>query len=149
MRSEIKLENKKKLKINTSWNWAYLYQEYFGHDIIPDLVPVIDTFIEIMAGLLNGDQVDDEGLGDRLYEFEVTTMLQIIWCLAKNADDDIPDIREWLDENELPFDIVIPAVLEALAKTMVSSKKARLLQDRLQEAGSRFIQLLSPQSTED
>lgn len=150
MRSTIKLEDGKELKINTSWNWAYIYQEYFGHDIIPDLVPVIDTFIDTMTGLLNGSEVDEEGISDKLYTMEITTVTDVIWALAKNADDSIPEVRKWLDGfDRFPLDIILPKVLETLADSMVSTKKAELLRTGAAGLASRFIQSVSQQQTEE
>lgn len=150
MRTTIKLENKKQIKINTSWNWAYIYQDYFGHDIIPDLVPVIDTFLDTFTGLLNGDDVDEDTIGDKLYSLEVTTITNVIWALAKNADDSIPEVREWLDGfDRFPLDIILPEVLDALASSMISTKKAELLRATMAELTSRFTQSASPQQTEE
>lgn len=150
MRKVIKIDNKNKIKINTSWGWAYIYQDYFGHDIIPDLVPVIDTFIETFTRLINGDEIDDEGLSDKLYTLEITTMTNVIWALAKNADDEIPDVREWLDGFErFPLDIILPEVLETLADSMMSTKKAELLRTTLTTMASRFTPSASQQQTED
>lgn len=150
MRSTIKLENKKEIKINTSWNWAYIYQEYFGHDIIPDLVPVIDSFIEVFTGLLNGDEVEENTISDNLYGLEITTVTNVIWALAKNADDSIPEVREWLDGfDEFPLDVIVPETIDALARSMVSTKKAELLRAQMQTLASRFIQSASQPQTED
>ena len=147
MRKTIKLEDKKEIKINTSWNWAYIYQEYFGHDIIPDLIPAIDAFIKMFTEMVNGEEVDDEGVD--LYGLEITTMTNLIWALAKNADDDIPEVREWLDTfDEFPLDIIVPEVIEALTGSMISRKKAELLRGQATAAASRLIQSLSQQQTE-
>lgn len=149
MRKTIKIDKNNKFEINTSWNWAYIYQEYFGHDIIPDLVPIIDTVLDMVTGLLNGSEVDESDFDDKLYGFEVTTITNVIWALAKNADDDIPDVKEWLDEHDLPLMDVVPEIMDVLTKSMVSTKKAKLLQDRLQEMALRFIQSQSQPQTED
>ena len=146
MRKTIKLENKKSIKINTSWNWAYIYQEYFGHDIIPDLVPAIDAFLKTFTQIVNGEEADDLDI----YGLEITTMTNIVWALAKNADENIPDVNEWLDEyDKFPLDIIVPEVVEALADSMISSKKAELLRGQAAAAASRLIQSLLQQPTED
>lgn len=148
MRSTIKIGDKKEIKINTSWNWAYIYQDYFGHDIIPDLVPLIDTFIETLTGLLNGAETDEDDLSGKLYGMEITTVTNVIWALAKNADDSIPEVREWLDGfDRFPLDIILPEVLDKLAGSMMSTKKAELLRGQLEALALRFIQSASPQQT--
>jgi len=149
MKKTIKLNSKEKIKIDTSWNWAYIYMDYFGHDIIPDLVPVIDTFIETLTGLLNGSETDENEISDKLYGFESTTVTNVIWALAKNADDDIPEVREWLKGfDRFPLDVILPEVLETLADTMMSSKKAGLLRETLTALASQFIQSASQRSIE-
>lgn len=148
MRKTIKINSKKSIKINTSWNWAYIYQEYFGHDIIPDLVPIIDAFLKTFTGLVNGDEIDEDNFD--LYGLEITTLTNVVWALAKNADEDTPDLKEWLDSfDEFPLDIIVPEVLDALATSMVSRKKAKLLQEQIEIMASRFIQSLSQLPTED
>lgn len=148
MRKTIKIDKGKEIKINTSWNWAYIYQEYFGHDIIPDLVPAIDAFISMFNGLVAGEEIDQDRYD--LYGLEITTVTNVVWALAKNADDDIPDIREWLDQFDIfPMDIIVPEVVDALATSMMSTKKAELLREEIALAASRLTQSLSPQQTED
>lgn len=148
MRKTIKIDKNTEIKINTSWNWAYIYQEYFGHDIIPDLVPAIDAFMHTFTGIVNGDEIDEDGFD--LYGLEITTMTNLIWALAKNADDNIPDVRQWLDTFDVfPLDIIVPEVVEVLASSMMSRKKAELLQGQMAAAASRLIRSLSQQSTED
>lgn len=150
MRATIKLDGKKQIKINTSWNWAYIYQDYFGHDIIPDLVPVIDTFLDTVTGLLNGSDVDEDVISDKLYGMEITTVTNVIWALAKNADDSIPEVREWLDGfDRFPLDIILPEVMDTLASSMISAKKAELLRTKTAELTSRFTQSASQQQTEE
>lgn len=148
MKKVIKIDKDNKFEISTSWGWAYIYQETFGHDIIPDLIPLIDTILDTVTGLINGDNVDDSELSDKLYGLEITTVTNVIWALAKNANEDIPDVREWLNEHDLPLADVVPEILDVLIKSMVSTKKAKLLQDRLQEMALRYIQSQSQPQTE-
>jgi len=148
MRKTIKIDKGKEIKINTSWNWAYIYQEYFGHDIIPDLVPAIDAFISMLSSFVNGDEVDEDNFD--LYGLEITTVTNVVWALAKNADEDIPEVRKWLDEfDEFPMDIIVPEVVDALTASMMSTKKAKLLREEIVLAASRLTQSLSQQPTED
>ena len=149
MKKTIKIDKNNKFDISTSWGWAYIYQETFGHDIIPDLVPVIDTILDALTGLINGDYIEENDIGDKLYGMEITTATNVLWALAKNADDDIPDVREWLDQFDVfPLADIIPEVMDVLVKSMVSTKKAQLLQERLQAIALQFIQSQSQPQTE-
>lgn len=149
MRAKIKQGNKTAFEINTSNRWAYIYLEYFGHDIIPDLVPMIDTFLGIFTGMLNGEDADEQQMQDALYGMEYTTALNVIWALAKNADDEIPDAPEWYDSFEkFELDEVFPQVFEKLITTMVSTKKLKLLQQQGSAVISRFTKSSSQEQTE-
>ena len=150
MKKVIKIDKKNKFEISTSWGWAYIYQEAFGHDIIPDLVPLIDTILDMLTGLVSGDEIDDKEIGDELYGMEITTVTNVIWALAKNAEEDIPDVREWLDQFDMfPLADIVPEVMDVLIKSMVSTKKAKLLQERLEQVALQFIQSQSQPQTED
>ena len=149
MRAKIKIENKPAFEINTSNRWAYIYTEYFGHDIMPELVPMVDTFIGMFAGLLNGEETDEDKLTDALYGLEYTTALNVIWALAKNADDGIPEAAEWYDGFEkFTLDEVGPQVFGTLIKSMVSAKKLKLLQTQGKAVISRYTRSSSPEPTE-
>lgn len=150
MKKVIRIDKNNKFEISTSWGWAYIYQETFGHDIIPDLVPALDTILDMLTGLVNGDEVDESEFGDKLYEMEITTVTNVIWALAKNADESVPEVRTWLDSFDVfPLADIVPEVMDVLVKSMISTKKAKLLQERLEQIGSQFIQSLSQPQTED
>lgn len=150
MRAKIKIEDKPAFEINTSNRWAYLYLEYFGHDIMPELVPMLDTFIQMFSDVLNGNETDESEISDSLYGLEYTTALNVIWALAKNADDDIPEAPEWYDSfDKFMLDEVAPQVFKTLIDTMVSTKKLELLQEQGKAVVSRFTKSLSLEPTED
>lgn len=150
MRAKIKQGKKTAFEINTSNRWAYIYLEYFGHDIMPDLVPLIDTFLGMFTGMLNGEEVDQDEMQDALYGLEYTTALNVIWALAKNADDSIQDAPEWYDSfDKFELDEVLPQVFEKLITTMVSRKKLELLQTQGKAMLSQFTKSSSPEQTED
>ena len=110
---------------------------------------MIDTILDALTGLINGDYIEENDIGDKLYGMEITTATNVLWALAKNADDDIPDVREWLDQFDVfPLADIIPEVMDVLVKSMVSTKKAQLLQERLQAIALQFIQSQSQPQTE-
>ena len=149
MRKKIKIENKTAFEINTSNRWAYIYAEYFGHDIMPEIVPMVDTLIGVVLDVINGAQTDESEISDALYGIEYTTALNVIWALAKNADDTIPEAEEWYDRfNKFTLDEVGPQVFGTLIRSMVSTKKLELLQTQGTAAISRFTRSSSPEPTE-
>ena len=117
------------LELDNTFTWMVYYKEAFGHDIVPDLAPILNTIIKgffavfsavdikkivdaattkqkgksetdraaaIMDEIMH--KVDPIDLTDVVYEataIEGTTMLQIMWALAKCADDSVGDFTEW------------------------------------------------------
>lgn len=151
MKKTIKIDNKNKFKIDTSNNWLRIYRDQFGHDILPDIVPMLDAGIEIVANVYNGGDDDIvEMLEDKVLQLETVTWLNIIWALAKNADENIGDPEEWDREfDKSPLDEIVPQVVDALASTYVSTKKLRLLKEGWGTRLSQLMQFSSQESTED
>ena len=149
MRAKINTGCKPAFEINTSNRWAYIYLDTFGHDIMPDLVPLLDTFLGVVVDAVNGKEVNQDGVQDALYGAEYTTALNVIWALAKNADDSIPEAPEWYDSFEKFEDVeVIPKVFEKLIERMIGTKKLKLLQTQGKEMLSRFTRSSSQEPTE-
>ena len=77
-------------------------------------------------------QINTDALTDAIYSaaaIESVDMLNIVWALAKNADEEIPESREWYKQFEtFPVDIIAPAVFELIFKSMVSTKNLKRLQ---------------------
>lgn len=157
----------KSVKLCNNVSWALIYRDQFGSDIIPALMPLLASALDVVSGIINEtgktDKIELTDLaklanGDTLIDalihlggFEFTDLIRITWALAKCADEDIPEPREWLSEFDVfPVDIVAPAVLEMIFKGVVSSKNLKRLEDlkkRLQPA-STSTQSSSPESNE-
>ena len=66
----------------------------------------------------------------KLAGFEMVDFLNVVWAMAKNADDKIPEPKKWLNQFEVfPMDLMVPAVFDLLYKGMVSSKNSTRLQE--------------------
>ena len=149
MKETIKIDGKKAFKINTANSWAYIYNDYFGHDIMPELVPLVDTMTGLILDVINGRETDGDAITDALYGIEYKTALNLTWALAKNEDDSIPDPEEWHKTfDKFPWDEIGPQVFGTLIKSMVSTKKLELLQTQGTAALSRFIKSSSPEPIE-
>lgn len=149
MKTKISKGCKPEFEINTSNRWAYIYRDYFGHDIMPDLVPMVDTVLSVLIAAFNNEDVDEDKIQDALYGIEYTTTLDVIWALAKNADDEIPEPPEWYDSFEKFEDAeVIPEVMQKLIGRMIGTKKLKLLQTKGAETISQFIRSSSQEQTE-
>lgn len=148
------------VEINTSAGWLFVYRETFGKDILPELMPILEAIIMAIPELYeenNGEiEISTEtilnGLGSGallnsvavLSTLEFTTILQIFWALAKNADKSIPKVDEWINQfDNLPLDDIMPELFSAVTSSMVSSKNL----ERLKAMTSRKTEEESP-STE-
>lgn len=150
MTKNIKIKNKNAFKINTSMRWLRIYRDTFGHDILPDLIPIIDTGINAFAEIVAGENVDIDKVEEELYSLEFVTINNIIWALVKNADDSTPDVEEWEDEfGTFPLDEIIPQIVTAIAETYVSEKKLKLLKAGLEQRQFQLMRSLSQGSIED
>lgn len=167
MEKTIKI-GKKSVKLNNNVSWAIVYRDQFGRDIIPTIMPLFASALDIISGIINETgKTDDIELtdlakladGDSLLNaaihlggFEFTDLICITWALAKCADEDIPEPREWIKQFEtFPVDIVAPEVFSLIFKGVVSSKNLKRLEDlkkRIQPT-SISTQSSSPDSNED
>ena len=131
-------------------------------------MPLFASALDIISGIINETgKTDDIELtdlakladGDSLLNaaihlggFEFTDLICITWALAKCADEDIPEPREWIKEFEtFPVDVVAPEVFNLIFKGVVSSKNLKRLEDlkkRIQPT-SISTQSSSPDSKED
>ena len=167
MEKTIKI-GKKSVKLNNNVSWAIVYRDQFGRDIIPTIMPLFASALDIISGIINetGKTEDIEltdlaklADGDSLINaaihlggFEFTDLICITWALAKCADEDIPAPREWIAQfDSFPIDVIAPEVFTLIFKGVVSSKNLKRLEDlkkRIQPT-SISTQSSSPDSNED
>lgn len=134
----------KTVRLNNNINWAISYRDQFGRDIVPTLMPLLASVVDIVSGVINETGKTDEiSLGDiakladgdalinaaiHLGGFELTDLICITWALAKASDDSIAEPREWVKQFEVfPLDEVVPAVFELIFKGLISSKNLQRL----------------------
>lgn len=167
MEKTIKI-GKKSVRLNNNISWAIVYRDQFGRDIIPALMPLLASALDIISGLINEtgktENIELADLakladGDALLNavihlggFEFTDLICITWALAKCADEDIPAPREWIAQfDSFPIDVIAPEVFTLIFKGVVSSKNLKRLEDlkkRIQPT-SISTQSSSPDSKED
>ena len=146
MEKNIKIDSKNSLKLNNNVGWLFIYKDQFGRDIVPTLVPVLNAGIDLVFGIYKETggkftkdsimQIDTDALTDALIQataIEATDLINITWALAKNADEDIPEPREWVRQfDTFPVDVIAPEVFKMLFKGMVSTKNSRRLQNQFE-----------------
>lgn len=143
MIKDIKIDSKNKITVNSGAGWYLIYRSQFGHDILPDLMPMVEALIGGAAAIVGKDEdlslqsvvkaVNDGDLSDTLISLsglEMVTILNITWAMAKNADRDIPEPNTWINQFEVfPLDVIVPQVLEMAIKGSVSTKNCKRLLD--------------------
>ena len=134
----------KEVRLDNNVGWTLIYKDQFGQDIIPSIMPLLAGALDVVSGIFQeaGDKKDIsiETLakladGDALINamvhiggFEFVDFLNITWAMAKNADDSIPEPREWIKGfDEFPVDVIGPDVVSLIFKGMVSSKNLKRL----------------------
>lgn len=149
MKKYIKINNKKAFQINTSTRWLRIYRDAFGHDILPDIIPALDAGLSVFAGMINDGDIDIDKVEEEMYSLEFTVINNVIWALAKNANEDIEDIEEWEDKfDKWPLDEILPQVVGTLAETYLTTKKSALLKEELIPRLYQLTKSSSPLSTE-
>lgn len=142
MLKTIKIDSEHSMKLDNNIGWALIYRSQFGHDILPDVMPMLMAVMDIIGSIADSadkkdvrealKSIDKDELEDaliRLASLEVTTFVNICWAMAKLADDDIPEPLEWARTiPRWPMDIIAPALFKVLADGLVSTKNLKKLQ---------------------
>lgn len=151
MRRTIAIENHS-IEVDTSMGWLFVYRNAFGHDVLPDLMPLVEAALAGLAeifgsAVVKGDRsidpekvmelMDADALVDMLVKMagmELTTVLQIFWAMAKNARRDLPPAEIFYAGLErFPMDEIVPGLFYAIVESSVSSKNAESLLAKLRE----------------
>ena len=159
MKKEITIGNQR-VELNSSAGWLYVYREQFGWDILPDLMPIVETvlgfavktlsnvtggtlYITDIVAVLDDDTIDE--MLSTISGLELTTMLNIFWALAKNADDEVGRPKDFVNSfDTFPVDEVCPEVFKMIVESSISSKNAKRLLavlKSLKESGSRSLSM--------
>jgi len=136
----------KDVRLTNNVGWMMTYRDQFGTDIVMTLTPLIASGLDIVSGLVDeatdGDIFDTKKLlasldGDTLIDalahlsgFEMVDLIKIVWAMAKEADDSIPDPKRWVkDFDVFPLDEVAPEVAKLAVSGLVSSKNLKRLKE--------------------
>lgn len=147
MEKTIKIDSKTSLKLSNSVVWMMIYRDQFGRDIVPVLTPaltaVADIAVEANKAAQNGATVaeivaalDSDIIRDALVEasgLEFVDLLNIVWAMAKAADDDIDEPIVWIRQfDKFPLDTILPVVFDLILSCMVSTKNLKRLRTSMQ-----------------
>lgn len=135
----IKLNDEKELTMSNNLAWATIYKDQFGHDIVPDIMPIMSAVLRLINDLSQYTEVgellkkvDFQTLQETLIElcaFQFTDFINLVWAFCKANDENTEAPDKWVRQfDEFPLDIVAPAVFELLTKGLISSKNLKSLQ---------------------
>lgn len=139
MKKEIKVDKDHKFMIDTGLGWAYVYKEQFGTDVLPETVPLIESAFGIAADFY--DSSDAVTVRDLISEAagtlsgtDLTTLTNIIWALAKNADESIPEPREFYNQFDC-FSVtdILPKIIWTMADSILPTKKVKSLKETIEK----------------
>ena len=132
------------IEINSSLGWLFIYREQFGHDILPDLLPLLDATLGALSEVYDNEADNimeklDEDVVNRiivsLSTLEVLTVSNILWAMCKNAGETRSPM-EWLNSFEtFPMDIVVPELFKIIIESTVSTKNSNRLREKLPQLG--------------
>lgn len=146
MIKKIRINEEHSVEVNSSAGWLFIYRETFGTDVLPDLLPIVESALEAIVGLLEeaGEEVTtaniieafrSDSMIDAIAKFstlEFITIIKIFWALAKNADKSIQSVEEWANSfEEFPLDIIVPELFSLVSSSLVSRKNLKRLKDLL------------------
>ena len=135
----IKINDETELTLSNNLAWATIYKDQFNHDIVPDLMPILSAILKLLGELgtskakdllKNPDAVDSALI--ELCSIQFVDFIHLVWALSKAYDDDVEAPEKWVRQfDEFPLDLIAPAVIEIMAKGLVSSKNLKSLQESL------------------
>ena len=133
------------VRLNNNIGWVMEYRDQFGKDILPVIMPFITSMIESVSTVIadadnNGEITTTtiaEALSGRsldvvlpLYQADfVDLVINVIWAMAKTADDTIEPPKKWVRQFEgFYLDEILPDVLDMVLRGFVSSKNLSRLE---------------------
>lgn len=135
----------KEVRLNNNIGWTMEYRDQFGKDILPVIMPFITSMIESVSTVIADAETDGEitttniaaALSGRsldvvlpLYQAEfVDLVINVIWSMAKTADETIEPPRKWVRQFEgFYLDEIIPEVLDMVITGFMSVKNRERLE---------------------
>lgn len=132
----VKVNNSVSIDLSNNIGWAIEYRDQFGHDIIPDLLPIVSALISFIGEVSAKDfdirKIDKDTLQDALINLagvQFVDFLNLVWAMNKTADPATPLPKAWAKQFDDGFylDTVAPDVFNLLVTGLVSSKNLQSL----------------------
>lgn len=141
MIKNIKIDDKKSLKLDNNAGWLLIFRNQFGFDIMLTVMPAISALVKILADTvedvgkdgkidlknLSSDSID-EALA-QVANLQASDFIYIVWAMAKCADDKIDEPIKWLKGfKTFPMDVIIPEAGKLIVEGFISSKNLKRIQ---------------------
>ena len=147
MEKTIKLDSKTSIRVSNNIEWALIYKDQFGRDVLPMLIPVANTFIELAVSVMKstgGKALDMKNAGETIKDLDIsdiqsalyslaglefTDIVNITWAMAKAADETIEEPRVWVRSlTSCPVDAVVPVIFDMNLQFLTTTKNYKRLQ---------------------
>lgn len=126
----------KEVRFKASASFPLIYKANFNVDILTIIMPLLSELLGSMDDIVS-DKTLKEGtleltpsalseMLENVYSLELIDVMNLLWTMAKCADDKIPDPLKWFGEfDEFPiFDVAIEA-FPMLFESLFSKKKLK------------------------
>lgn len=127
----------KDVKFRVSFPMFYIYKNTFGKDLLQTLIPALMSLTPSFENLKNGEMEENVMVDilNAINHFEITDITNILWAAAKNANNEIPDVVEWLSGfNSFPIFDIAQELLPILVTSLFTTKN---LQAALRPAATK------------
>lgn len=146
MHKVYQINEEQSVTLDSAAGWLYVYDEYFGHDILPDLLPIMESILDAVAnvvGVIEGTEIEDivkalvnpeviDNVFVDLSAVEMKTVLNIFWAMAKNEDPSIEPPEKFFNQFDVfPVVDIAPELFKQLLKSSMSSKNLESLKARI------------------
>lgn len=147
MEKTIKVDSKTSFVISNNIGWLMDYQNQFGRDVLQTLEPVLISGVGLYKAIQEAAtetgvpaleiarRLDADALREAVIDLSglgAVDAVNIIWAMAKAADPDIPEPREWVRQFErFPLDTILPAAADCVLSGLLTTKKYKGLRDMM------------------
>ena len=120
----------KQVRLKTTAATPKRFKIQFGRDYFAELLKFAKVLEPLQTDMKKNEVVAGESINLKNISFESLSLLDfdtlydIVWVLAKSADNSIPDPLNWLDQfDSFPIAEIMPEIQELLAHSIKTEKK--------------------------
>lgn len=128
--------DEKEVQFKASASFPLVYKANFNADILTVIMPLISELLDGMDDILKESIKKDgnielkpstlSGLLQNVYSLELIDIMNLLWTLARCADDTIPEPMKWFGQfDEFPIIDIAVEVFPMLFESLFSKKKLK------------------------